>query len=168
MKPALLVIDLQNDCVRDENRVSIRSAIAVINQAMPEFRKRGFPVVVIQHADANLVPGTSSYDLIDGLKVEPADIRVQKTYMNGFNKTNLEEVLKAAGADYLVISGYCAEYCVLGTMRGADDRDYRYALLSGGVASASERNMAGVFDSHDSLSMGPLVALLEAARREVR
>jgi len=51
MKPALLVIDLQKEFfnISQIYSDSLNSAIEYINEAIAIFRKKGFPIVAIQH-----------------------------------------------------------------------------------------------------------------------
>ncbi len=90
-KPALLVIDIQNQFFNLNQACSdsLKSAIEYINEAIGLFRKRDFPIVVIQHKDEEqgLVPGKSGFDVPESVKLEPQDIRIVKTYGNSFTKT---------------------------------------------------------------------------------
>jgi len=67
------------------------------------------------------VPGQAGFDLPDKLKILPTDLHIVKTYGNSFNKTPLLEELRKVGVDTVIITGFCAEYCVLATDRGARD-----------------------------------------------
>ncbi len=51
MKPALLVIDVQNDFfkVSQSCAESLKSAIEYINEAIALLRKKNLPIIVIQH-----------------------------------------------------------------------------------------------------------------------
>ena len=51
MKPALLVIDIQNEFFNHNQGCSdsLKSAIEYINAAIDLFRKKDLPIVVIQH-----------------------------------------------------------------------------------------------------------------------
>ena len=95
MKPALLVIDMQNEFF-DINQAcsdSLKSAIEYINAAIALFREKNLPIVVIQHKDEEqgLVPGKPGFDVPTNVKLEPHDLRIVKTYGNSFTKTGLAE-----------------------------------------------------------------------------
>jgi len=86
MKPALLVVDVQNEFfnINQTCSDSLKSAIEYINVAIGLFRKKNLPIVVIQHKseEQDLVPGKSGFDVPDSVKLEPQDMRVVKTYGN--------------------------------------------------------------------------------------
>jgi len=103
MKPALLVIDVQNEFfnINQACSDSLKSAIDYINEAIGLFREKNLPIVVIQHksAERELVPGKSGFDVHKSLKLKPEDMRIVKTYGNSFTKTGLAEKLRELGVD---------------------------------------------------------------------
>ena len=166
MKPALLVIDIQKDFFGIDNITarSLRDAIVMINHAIKLFREKGFPVVSVQHVDEEdgLVPGLDGFDLPDELDIKPGDIHIHKTYRNAFNKTQLEAALKKQDVDLLVITGFCAENCVLSTYRGAEDLDFKPMILIGALASGNLENIDLVERISERLSYKVLKYQLES------
>ena len=164
MKPALLVIDVQKEFFKASPTTarSLDDAIEYINAAIALFRANGLPIICIQHRDAesNLVPGAEGFDLPDSLNILPADPHVVKAYGNGFNKTQLAEILRGLGVDTVVITGFCAEYCVLSTCRGAQDVDLTPILLRGSLASGTPENIKFVESINDVISYGALKKML--------
>lgn len=165
MKSALFVIDIQKaffdispECAR-----SLNDAIGNINYILPFFRKKGIPVFCIQHIDPddNLIPGQPGFDIPDSLKILPSDPRIHKTYGNAFNKTPLASLLMEQGIDTVFITGFCAEYCVLSTTRGALDLDLKPILIKDCLASEKPVNIKFVEDIHDLVTFGALEKLLE-------
>jgi nicotinamidase-related amidase len=164
MKPALLVVDVQKEFFKSPTAAqSLDGAIEHINASIALFRRKGLPVICIQHKDeeSNLIPGTVAFDLPESLKVLASDVHVIKTYGNGFNKTPLAAILKKLSIDTVIIAGYSAEYCVLSTYRGAMDLDFKPILLRSGLASRKPRNITFVENISDVISYGALKALLE-------
>ena len=164
MKPALLVVDVQNEFFKDPATAqSLNHAIEYINAAIALFRAKGFPVICIQHNDAEskLVPGAEEFSLPESLNVMASDVHIIKTYGNGFNKTPLSATLKKLGIDTVIISGFCAEYCILSTYRGALDLDFKPVLLRNGLASGMAENIRFVESISDVVSCGALKALLQ-------
>jgi len=164
MKPALLVIDIQNKFF-DINQVcsdSLKSAIEYINAAIDLFRKKNHPIVVIQHKDEEqeLVPGKSGFDVPKSVKLKPQDIRIVKTYGNSFTKTALAEKLRELQVDTVIITGFCAEYCVLSTYRGAQDFDFTPIVLKGSLASDNAEHIRFVEEISEIISFGALKILL--------
>jgi nicotinamidase-related amidase len=145
MKAALLVIDMQK-AFQNSSPVTAESyeqAIPQINAAIDLFREQQLPVISIQHIEEeyDVVPGTRGFEVIDELKILDTDLHIHKTYGNAFNKTPLQAELNKLGVDTLILSGYCAEYCVLSTYRGAQDVDLRPLILSEALASDDPQNI---------------------------
>jgi len=142
MKLALIVIDLQRAWRGGKSAASMDAACGTINAVLPDFRRKGLPVVWVQHVDEGdgCAEGSPGFELLESLEPLPGEARIVKRYGNSFNRTELARVLREAGVDTLVLSGYCAEWCVLSTYRGALDQDFMPLLLEAGTASADEEN----------------------------
>ncbi len=165
VKPALLVIDVQKEYFKSSPTTarSLTDAIEYINAAIALFRRRDLPVVCIQHEDeeSGVVTGAEGFDLPESLDVLPSDPHVVKTYGNGFNRTPLAGLLRGQGIDTVIITGYCAEHCVLSTCRGAQDVDLAPILLRGSLASGNPKNIKFVESVNDVISYGALKKVLE-------
>ena len=164
MKLALLVIDIQDEFF-NRNQVcddSLKSAIEYINAAINLFREKNLPIVVIQHKseEQGLVPGKSGFDVCDSVKLKPQDMRIVKTYGNSFTKTGLAEKLRKLGVDTVIVTGFCAEYCVLSTYRGAQDFDLTPIILKGSLASENAEHIRFVEEITETISYGALKTLL--------
>ena len=164
MKPALLVIDVQKAFFEIDQATtqSLNNAIEYINAAIALFRERGLPVICVQHMDEGekLVPGEAGFDLPDKLNILPSDLHIVKTYGNSFNKTPLLEELRKVGVDTVIITGFCAEYCVLSTCRGAGDLDLTPIILRGSLASVVADNIKFVENVSDIISFEALKKVL--------
>lgn len=165
MKPALLVIDIQQKFFEfgPETATSLNKAVYFINEAIAFFREKNLPIIAIQHIDKakGLVPGTPGFEMPESLSILPTDRHIYKTYGNAFNKTELETVLRDLDVDTVIISGFCAEYCVLSTYRGALDKDFTPALLSWALASVNPANISFVESINDTISLNILRKILE-------
>jgi len=163
MKPALLVIDVQKAFFNDPTTAqSLNQAIETINAGIALFREKGLPVIGVQHMEEadRLVPGQAGFDLPDTLAVLPSDVHIHKTYGNSFNKTSLEGKLRELGVDTVIITGFCAEFCVLSTYRGAQDRDLTPIILRESLASVVPENIKFVESISDVISYGALKKVL--------
>ncbi len=160
MKPALLVVDIQNAWLdgTKELKESIERRLDVINEAIGWFRKEGRPVIAIFHEDKNMGVrrGTKEYEFPESVKIASTDIRVSKNYPNSFCRTGLEDIIRKKGCDAVVIAGLSASGCVLGTYFGAIDCDIPPYLLKGGVASHSEDHVRFAEEICDALSLEDL------------
>ena len=165
MKPALFVIDVQKEFFKAgaQTAQSLNGAIEYINAAIALFRAKNLPIFCIQHINEadQLVPGKEGFDLPESLQNLPTDVHIHKTYGNAFNKTVLQSKLEQLGVDTVIISGYCAEFCVLSTYRGAKDLDLTPVLLRGSLASDHPENIKFVESISDIISYGALKQVLE-------
>ncbi len=164
MKPALLVIDVQNEFFNLNQACSdsLKTAIEYINAAISLFRKKNLPIVAIQHKseEEGLAPGKSGFDIPQSVKLESQDMRVVKTYGNSFTKTGLAEKLRELEVDTVIITGFCAEYCVLSTYIGAKDCDFTPIILRGSLASDNAEHIRFVEEITETISLGALKTLL--------
>jgi nicotinamidase-related amidase len=160
VKPALLVIDVQKQFFgfSPATAQSLHDALEYINAAIALFRDKDLPVVCVQQVEAEekLVPGEEGFDLPDELDILASDLHIHKTYGNSFNKTPLEAELRKLGVDTVILTGFCAEYCVLSTYRGAQDLDLTPIVLRGSLASGVAENIRFVESISDVMSYGAL------------
>lgn len=163
MKPALLVLDPQNDFFESDNPnlAGFQASVPTINSAIAIFRERGWPVVFIQHTSKDKPAGSHAWEIYERFDHQPGDTRLSKTRHNAFWDTELDQLLKSHQVDFVLVSGYVAEYCVLSTLRGALERSYRGAILEGCIASLEERYTRFTLDISPHIS---LVELIEAAK----
>jgi nicotinamidase-related amidase len=165
MKPALLVIDVQKEFYKSGAKTahSLNDAVEYINAAIALFRAKNLPIVCIQHMneEEKLVPGEDGFELPDGLSILPSDICIHKTYGNAFNKTSLQNKLHELDVDTVIITGYCAEHCVLSTYRGAEDLDLTPIILRGSLASDTLENIKFIESVSDVISYGALNKVIE-------
>jgi nicotinamidase-related amidase len=165
MKPALLVIDVQKKflTINPTMTESINDAIEFINAAIELFREKNLPVISIQHVneESGLVPGEEGFELPDSLNILPADLHIHKTYGNSFTKTVLVDELRKQDVDTVIVTGFCAEYCVLSTYRGAQDHDLVPILLRGAIASDNMKNIRFVESISEIISFKALKKALE-------
>jgi nicotinamidase-related amidase len=163
-KTALVVIDMQKQYVfanEEKKRVTL-NAVAVINAAIDLFRSRELPVICIQNMNkaAGVVVGTEGFNNIEQLHIVPTDLHIIKTYGNAFNKTNLEEKLRELAVDTLILTGYCAENCVLSTCRGALNIDMTSLILRNAIVSGIVETIRFVENVNEVISLGALQVLL--------
>ena len=166
MKPALLVIDVQKQFfkISPATAQSLEEAIETINAAIEIFREKDLPVICIQHMDSEdkLMSGDEDFEIPDQLDILQADFHVHKTYGNSFNKTPLEGKLRELGIDTVIVTGFCAEACVLSTVRGAEDCDFSAIILRGALASTKPENIPFVESISSVISYGALKTFLSA------
>ena len=99
--------------------------------------------------------------LLDVPQPGGGEYRVHKKCGNAFNKTNCIDILKEHGVDTVLITGYCAEQCVLSAYRGALDHDLLPVILKNGLASGSRENKRFVEEISNLITFPVLRKLME-------
>ena len=82
-----------------------------------------------------LVRGEYGHDIIDELAPVPGEVVLDKPGKGAFYGTDLDEILRDAGVESLVVTGVTTEVCVHTTVREANDRGYEALVLSDCVGS---------------------------------
>ncbi|WDV45792.1 cysteine hydrolase [Clostridiaceae bacterium M8S5] len=139
MSIALLIIDMQKEFNNNEScKKSLKNALEYINEASSMFRNANKPVIIIQDEEVNHGPDSEGFELIDELVIHSSDHRVTKLYSNAFWKTSLADLLKSLEVNFVVISGFAAEHCVLFSLNGALERGFNASILQNGIAGFDE------------------------------
>jgi nicotinamidase-related amidase len=162
MNYALLIIDLQKAFHSGYAKESMEAACESINAVIPYFRKTNSPVLWIQHKGEKegVLPGKNGFELIDLLKPEPGDYRIHKEQVNSFEETGCAQILRERKTDIVVITGFCAEYCVLSTYKGAIEENFFPVVLKNGIASGSKEGIEMVESQTNLISHEVLQKLL--------
>ena len=137
VKPALLVIDIQNAFLSMIPEADKAKAMANISYYMSVFRQHGYPVILVYHhgEEYGVKPGTELFEFPESVPIRPEDPKVIKTYPDAFNKTDLDKVLKEHGCNTLFLTGLSAVGCVLATYVGANNHDYRAFMVKDAIMS---------------------------------
>lgn len=164
MKLALLIIDMQKKFFElgPAFEQPLKAAVEYINAAIALFREKNLPIIVIEHSDKEdgLLPGTPSFPTHESINLSPQDMHITKTYGNSFTKTPLSDHLHSLGVDTLILTGFCAEFCVLSTYRGAQDYDFKPIILRGSLASDDREHIRFVEEISETITYGALEAFL--------
>ncbi|UCE92396.1 MAG: cysteine hydrolase [Methanobacteriota archaeon] len=165
MRPALLVIDIQNAWLNDsaELRESVDRRLDVMNAAIRWFRERKYPIVAVYHesSDGKVTPGTDAFEFTSAVEIEKKDFRITKHYANSFNKTGLDMTLRRMGCETVVIVGLSASGCALATYFGAGDGDFRAYMVKDGVASHDEEHVRFAEEICETISVGEFDKILQ-------
>jgi nicotinamidase-related amidase len=124
---ALMVIDVQNGVVNGAYRRD--EVVANIGRLVDRARAEQIPVVWIQHASDELVPGTPAWEYVPELARAQAEPLVHKRYGDSFEDTTLEDVLAGLRVGRLVVTGAQTDACVRSTLHGALVRGYDATLV---------------------------------------
>lgn len=156
-RAALLVMDYQSGIIASATNAGSEQALANTVDAIAQVRAAGGRVGYVRVAftdeDMNSIPATSHFapmvtperrDFLHAQspataideRVEPApgDIVVRKTRVGAFSTTDLDQQLRAAGVDTVILAGLSTSGVVLSTVRDGADRDYRVIVLADACA----------------------------------
>jgi len=144
MKPALIIIDIQNDYFPGGKMELEGSPEASLQAAklLEGFRAKGLPLVHIQHVSNRpgasfFLPDTEGVKIHANVTPRSGETVLQKHFPNSFRDTPLAEHLRALGADHLVIAGMMTHMCVDASTRAAFDLGFSCTLAHDACATRS-------------------------------
>ncbi len=82
-----------------------------------------------------LIRGEPGHDIVDELVPAAGEVVLDKPGKGAFHATDLEQILRNAGVDTLIVCGVTTEVCVHTTIREGNDRGYRCVALADACAS---------------------------------
>jgi nicotinamidase-related amidase len=151
-RPVLLVMDFQHGIVERISAAAGPAVVAAADRAVKAARASKIPVMFVrvafrpgypEAADSNLAfaaaaaragetmhedhPATQVHAALEPAEGEPV---ITKRRVSAFSGSDLDVLLRAAGADTLVLAGISTSGVVLSTLRQAADLDYRITVLS--------------------------------------
>lgn len=151
---ALFVIDMLNDFLRKDGTLycgdSSRKIIPFVKEKIDKFHKNGDLVVFIcdshQENDSEFkvfpkhcLAGTQGAQIIDELAVDKKDKIVKKTRYSAFYRTELNHILEDNSVTEVHVVGVCTSICVMDTVGGLRNRDYKVIVHKDGVADFDEK-----------------------------
>jgi nicotinamidase-related amidase len=163
IKPALLVIDIQNAYLTMMPQREKEVAMLNINYYIQLFRSHGYPIIRIYHYSKEFGPeqNTDQFEFPTSVLIQPDDPKVIKTYPDGFNKTDLNKVIKEKGSNTLFLCGLSAVGCVLATWIGAQNNDYKAFLIKDAIMSHNEDYTNNIEEMFDAIGPDVVNLILE-------
>jgi nicotinamidase-related amidase len=158
-RAALLIIDMQNDFVREGSPLRVEGAAAIIGparSALEIFRRCRLPVfhVLRVHrkdgADVEIfrqdffkktpfaVEGTPGARVISDLEPSDGEYIIRKIRMSAFMQTDLDLLLRTLCVDTLFIAGIQTPNCIRTTVFDAMALNYRTFLIEDAVAAKND------------------------------
>lgn len=155
-RPALLIIDMQNDFVSEGSPMRVADAPRVIpniKAVLEIFRKKRYPVfhIVRVHrkdgCDVEIfrkekfrqfpfaVEGTRGARIIDELAPGEGEHIIRKIRMSAFLNTDLDLILRSLGISTVIIVGIQTPNCIRTTAFDAFALNYRTVLVEDAVAA---------------------------------
>ena len=167
IKPALLIIDIQNVYLSMVPEREKEVAMYYINGLIELFRSKGYPIIRIYHLDkeSGPKPDSEQFEYPTSVLIKDEDAKVIKTYGNGFNKTDLDKIIKEQGSNTLFLCGLSAVGCVLATWIGAQDHDYKAFMVKNAIMSHDSDYTKNVEDMFDAVSYDIVQLILENSEK---
>jgi gluconolactonase len=166
-RTALIIQDLQNDVISEGGgfadsgapaHARSQNVVENVKNLAQAARDAGVPVIHVHYivepgapglklnaplfqgvkeADA-LVRGTWGAAPAEGLEPQEGDLVVEKTRMNGFYNTILDNLLRGFGTETLVITGAWTNMSIEHTARHGADAGYEIVVVSDGTSTVND------------------------------
>jgi nicotinamidase-related amidase len=165
IKPALLVIDIQNTYLKHIPEKDKEAALTRINMYIDMFRNHDFPIIRIYHLSKDQGPSQENkdFEFPKTVLIKSGDPQVIKTYPDSFNKTDLDKVLKEKECNTLFLCGLSSVGCVLATWIGAFNHDYKAFLIKDAIMSHNKGYTSNIEIMFDAVSYDVIQLILENA-----
>jgi nicotinamidase-related amidase len=158
-RPALLIIDMQNDFVLEGKPLRVAGAEAAVpkmQSVLAEFRKRSLPVfhiLRVHRADGSdveiirqerfrqqpfAVAGTPGAAVIAELTPRTGEYVVEKVRMSAFIGTELDLMLRTRGVSTLFVCGIQTPNCIRTTVFDGIAFNYPVVLIDDATGASSE------------------------------
>jgi nicotinamidase-related amidase len=155
-RPVLLLMDFQHGIVEG---IGLPSVVDAADRAAKGARAAGIPVMYVrvafrpgypEVAEANMSFGAAAAagdaytqdhpatQVHAALTPEPGEPVIVKRRVSAFSGSDLDVLLRGAGADTLVLAGLATSGVVLSTLRQAADLDYRLVVLADACGDRDE------------------------------
>ncbi len=167
MKPALLVIDIQNYYLPMVPEREKEVAMYMINSYIELFRKYNIPIIRVYNIQPGVGPmeGTKEFEFPETVNVLPSDAKVIKNKPNAFTKTDLDKILKEKGCNTVFLCGLSSVGCVLATYFGAYDLDYSPILLKSAIMSHNSEYTKSIEDIFGAVNQQIVTMLIASAKQ---
>jgi nicotinamidase-related amidase len=155
MPTALIVIDMQQGSFTSETpRHDADALVERLNALAARVRAAGGCVIFVQHngsADDPHHPSLPGWRLLPDLVTTDADTFICKRACDAFLQTDLENILRRAGADQLIVTGCATDFCVDTTVRSALAHNFRTIAPADGHTTADRPHLpaSAVIEHHN-------------------
>lgn len=155
-KSALLIVDMQNDFIKEGGSLVVESAketITGIQYLADSFHKTGSHVIYTQDTHyegdkeweiwpVHCRKNSWGWQIIDELLPQKNEMVFQKNRYDGFYGTSLDHYLKLWKIENLVITGTVSNICVANTAGSAGLRWYNIIVPADGISAITEFDQA--------------------------
>ena len=178
---AVLVMDMQNDFVKEEGSLLIPAAsetVGSIQQLLETARAHDVHIVYTQDTmvegdpefdvwPEHCVEGTWGWEIIEELAPQEGDLICKKNRYDGFYGTWLDHFLSRVwDVEHVVIVGTVANICVLHTAASAGLRYFHVVLPANSISALTDFDQAMALRQISWLYKGSVVRSVEDIRFE--
>jgi len=142
MKPALIIVDIQNDYFPGGKMelIGMEKAADNAQHALELFRDRELPIFHIQHVSNRegatfFLPETDGVEIHESVTPKNDEYIIQKHFPNSFRDTSLNGQLQDLKVDDVIICGAMTHMCIDTTVRAAFDLGFHCLVLSDACAT---------------------------------
>jgi len=154
-KQVLLIVDMLNDFIDNNGLLfcgsCVKEIVPFIQQEINNFRSNRDLIIYIKDSHEendkeferfpkHCIVKTWGSEIIKELKPEPQDKIVLKNRFSGFYKTELEKILYKAQPDNIKVAGVCTSICVMDTVGGLANRDYKITISKKCVSDFDQKS----------------------------
>lgn len=163
-RAALLIIDAQNEYVDGKLPLEkFGAAVAQIEALRAWAHENRVLVVHIRQIGGPTSPiftiGGHGAQIVPQLTPTADELVIDKGLPNSFHATGLHKVLKAAGKDQLLVTGFMTHMCVDATTRAGFDLGYQNYVVADATADRALPDPLGGVIQADQVKRGALAAL---------
>jgi nicotinamidase-related amidase len=151
MKRALLIIDVQNEYVDGNLRITypnVAQSLNAMGVAMDAANDAQIPIVVVQTLAPETAPIFARHshgaELHASVTSRERALLLVKPLPSCLSQTNLESWLYARKIDTVTLAGYMTHNCVDATARHASHLGFKVEVLSDATGSVPYANSAGI------------------------
>ncbi len=176
MKPAIIIVDMLKDNLKEGSRHPIiqeaRVIIPNLQKLLKEGRKNRFPVVFANDSflegdfifrgrmKVHALRGTKGAEVIDELRSESGDIILPKRRFSAFFKTDLDQTLHTLRVDTIIVTGITVEVCVLMTAMDGLSHDFSVIILEDCTASQTKEMHQSCLNLYRNFILYPLLRIM--------
>ena len=148
--PALLLIDIQlgfQDLAYWGGERTNATAEGTAGKLLATWRRHGWPVYHVRHSSTNpdspLHGSKPGFAFHPSVAPRPGESVIEKNVNSAFIGTDLEQRLREAGTETLIIAGLTTQHCVSTTTRMAGNLGFRVYLVEDATAGFPAKTPEG-------------------------
>lgn len=167
IRPALIVIDIQNQFLPYVPEHDRYIAMMNINDYLDYFHMLGFPVIRVYHSDPQWGPNPDSagFQFPASVHIKADDPKIIKHYADAFKKTDLEKILREKKCNTLFLCGLSSVGCVLATYFGAMNADFNVFMIRNAVMSHNSTFTDNIQEIMNALDFQAIDLMLKNAEK---